>query len=60
MKQQMTLEEYKKKVIELLITKHNYTTEEAKEFLINPEELWLQLMKDFSPEIAAQYLNSGL
>jgi hypothetical protein len=27
---------------------------------MNPEELWLQLMKDFSPEIAAQYLNSGL
>lgn len=60
MNQQISLEDYKAKVIYLLIRKYNYNTEEVGEILQNPDELWKQLMKDFSPEIASQYLNSDL
>lgn len=60
MNTQLNLEEYKKKVEDCLKKNYNYTTKEIKATLMNPKELWEQLMQDFSPEMAAQYLDSGL
>lgn len=62
MNQQMTLEEYKKKVISLLTPKSKNTikTDMVKSLETLSDESWEEYMKDFSPETAAQGFISGL
>lgn len=62
MNQQMTLEEYKKRVIDLLTPKSQNTikTDVVKSLEIMKNETWEEYMKDFSPEIVAQGFISGL
>ena len=62
MNQQMSLEEYKKKVINLLTPKSKNTikTDMVKSLETLSDESWEEYMRDFSPEIAAQGLIAGL
>ncbi|MCR5569750.1 MAG: hypothetical protein K6G31_10805 [Paludibacteraceae bacterium] len=57
--QQMTLEEYKKKVIDLMNKQSPLSTEEIENLTKWNNRYWEQLMSDFSPEVAAG-INSGL
>lgn len=58
--QQQILEDFKQKVIDCLKKKYNYTKEDIKDCLQERKEIWEQYMKDFSPEITAQGIASGL
>ena len=58
--QDMTLEEYKKKVIELLKMQYPDFTDTLKSLEDIPKSGWQQYMDDFSPEIAVQGIISGL
>lgn len=58
--QQMTLEEYKKKVIDLMNKQSPLSTEEIENLQRASNEGWEQLMNDFSPEVAAAGISSGL
>ena len=58
--QQMTLEEYKKKVIDLMNKQSPLSTEEIENLTKWNNRYWEQLMSDFSPEVAAAEINSGL
>lgn len=56
----MSLEEYKRQVVECLIKNHNYTTQDIDGLMTIPEDAWMQYMEDFSPKVAAQGIVSGL
>ena len=58
--QQTTLEEYKKKVIDLMNKQSPLSTEEIENLTKWNNRYWEQLMSDFSPEVAAAGINSGL
>ena len=61
MKKQLSLEDYKKDVLERLKELRPGLTREAEKNILHTDrELWEQYMEDFSPEAAAQGLNSGL
>lgn len=57
--QQMTLEEYKKIVIDLMNKQSPLSSEEIENLTKWNNRYWEQLMSDFSPEVAAG-INSGL
>ena len=50
---QMTLEEYKKKVIDLIRTQSPAYTEEIEKLQRMSDKGWQEYMKDFSPEAMA-------
>ena len=58
--QQQVLELFKLEVINCLKKEFNYTKEEIKDCFQERKEIWEQYMKDFSPEIVAQGIASGL
>ena len=57
----MSLEDYKK-AVEMHFRKMHpkFTGEEVEAYLKAPEELWQERYKDFSPQITATMLTSGL
>ena len=57
---QQNLELFIQEVINYLNNNLNYTKEEINDFLQERKEIWEQYMKDFSPEITAQGIASGL
>lgn len=57
---QQNLELFIQEVINYLKKKFNYTEEEINDCLQERKEIWEQYMKDFSPEITAQGIASGL
>ena len=57
---QMTLEEYKYAVINSLRTQFGLSKQEEVRVLRTNNELWEQYHKDFTPEVCAQGINSGL
>ena len=60
MNTQMSLEEYKKKVVELMSERTKLTTADKNRLLNNNKELWEACLEDFSPEECAQGMLSGL
>ena len=60
-KQQMTLEEYKKKVEECFLKRYPNTTREyyLKSIERISQGLWEQYMKDFSPEMLPKAWEAG-
>ena len=57
---QHNLELFIQEVINYLKKNFNYTEEEINDCLQERKEIWEQYMKDFSPEITAQGIASGL
>ena len=57
---QQNLELFIQEVINYLKKKYNYTKEKINDCLQERKEIWEQYMKDFSPEITAQGIASGL
>ena len=57
---QQNLELFIQEVINYLKKNFNYTEEEIKDCLQERKDIWEQYMKDFSPEITAQGIASGL
>ena len=57
---QQNLELFIQEVINYLKKNFNYTEEEINDCLQERKEIWEQYMKDFSPEITAQGIASGL
>lgn len=57
---QQNLELFIQEVINYLKKKFNYAEEEINDCLQERKEIWEQYMKDFSPEITAQGIASGL
>ena len=57
---QQNLELFIQEVINYLKKNFNYTKEEINGCLQERKEIWEQYMKDFSPEITAQGIASGL
>lgn len=57
---QQNLELFIQEVINYLKKKFNYTEEEIKDCFQERKDIWEQYMKDFSPEITAQGIASGL
>lgn len=57
---QQNLELFIQEVINYLKKIFNYTKEEINDCLQERKEIWEQYMKDFSPEITAQGIASGL
>ena len=57
---QQNLELFIEEVINCLKKNFNYTKEEINDCLQERKEIWEQYMKDFSPEITAQGIASGL
>lgn len=57
---QQNLELFIQEVINYLKKNFNYTKEEINDCLRERKEIWEQYMKDFSPEITAQGIASGL
>ncbi len=57
---QQNLELFIQEVINYLKKNFNYTEEEINDCLQERKEIWEQCMKDFSPEITAQGIASGL
>ena len=57
---QQNLELFIQEVINYLKKNFNYTKEEINDYLQERKEIWEQYMKDFSPEITAQGIASGL
>ena len=57
---QQNLELFIQEVINYLKKKFNYTEEEINDCLQERKDIWEQYMKDFSPEITAQGIASGL
>lgn len=60
MKEQMSLSEYKKKVIDYYKKTYQTSTEGIENLQKIPDRYWQTLMEDFSAETAAQGLRSGL
>ena len=65
MSTQMTVEEYKQKVKDCLMKKYQHITEEERQkeveaYLTRNDALWEQYMQDFSPEVCAAALPTGL
>ncbi len=56
----LSIEEFKKAVIESLKEQYGLSLEEEKNLMQCSEEMWEQYSKDFSPRICAQGINSGL
>ena len=59
-KLQQNLELFIQEVINHLKKNFNYTKEEINDCLQERKEIWELYMKDFSPEITAQGIASGL
>jgi len=59
-KLQQNSELFIQEVINHLKKNFNYTKEEINDCLQERKEIWEQYMKDFSPEITAQGIASGL
>ena len=57
---QQNLELFIQEVINYLKKNFNYTKEEINDWLQERKEIWEQYMRDFSPEITAQGIASGL
>ena len=57
---QQNLELFIQEVINYLKKDFNYTEEEINDCLQERKEIWEQYMKDFSPEITAHGIASGL
>lgn len=57
---QQNLELFIQEVINYLKKNFNYTKGEINDCLQERKEIWEQYMKDFSPEITAQGIASGL
>lgn len=57
---QQNLELFIQEVINSLKKNFNYTKEEINDCFQERKEIWEQYMKDFSPEITAQGIASGL
>lgn len=57
---QQNLELFIQEVINYLKKNFNYTKKEINDCLQERKEIWEQYMKDFSPEITAQGIASGL
>ena len=57
---QQNLELFIQEVINYLKKNFNYTEEEINDCLQERKDIWEQYMKDFSPEITAQGIASGL
>lgn len=56
----MSLEDYKQKVADYLKETYPAFTLENRRFQSLTEEDWLEYMEDFSPEVMAQGVASGL
>lgn len=56
----MDLEEYKRAVINSLRSKYGLSSQEEQNLLQTSNALWEQFYKDFSPEVCAQGIQSGL
>ena len=60
MNKQKSLEDYKTKVIDLMKKTSKISKAQEKSLRENNSELWQACMEDFSPEVCAQGMLSGL